>query len=69
MRDLLAERKGFKLKIILKSLFLREKENDETEYSLQICFNSNIKTVTNDLNIHDSLETSYQFCQEFKMAW
>lgn len=59
-KDMLAEIKGFKYQILLKTTFIKEIENGKTMYLLPICFMSNTQTLINDLDINGSLNTSYQ---------
>ena len=50
----------FKTQITLKVIFRRETENGGTKCLPPIYFNFKPKTVTNDLDVDDSLETSNQ---------
>lgn len=50
----------FKTQISLKVIFRRETENGGTKCLPPIYFNFKPKTVTNDLDVDDSLETSNQ---------
>lgn len=50
----------FKTQISLKVIFRRETENGEIKCLPPIYFNFKPKTVTNDLDVDDSLETYNQ---------
>ena len=60
LKDILVEIKGFKFQITLQVTFCKEIKNGSTKHVPPIYLNSSIQTVAIDLDINNSLNTSYQ---------